>query len=257
MNVFFIFSKILTVILFPLPLCILLALFIILFKIKGSRNKFLAFIPIGLLWLAASFPVCQTLISSLEKEFPPTLVKETPRADAIVVLGGMINTLTPFPDRVETLGSGERLTDSILLHKAGKAEYVLFTGGSGLLFEQEIKESGFAKKFLIDFGVPENKILLESESRNTFENAIYTKKILEEKKIERIILVTSAFHMKRSLAIFQKLGIEAFPFPTDYRSLRMELNWETLIPSTGALETTTIAIKEWIGIYMYKWKGYI
>ncbi|HMV43666.1 MAG TPA: YdcF family protein [Leptospiraceae bacterium] len=257
MNVFFFFSKILTVILFPLPLCILLGLLIVLFKIKGGRNKFLSFLPIGLLWFAASFPVCQSLITSLEKEFPPIKVKDAPRADAIVVLGGMINTLSPFPDRVEILGSGERLTDAILLHKAGKAEYVLFTGGSGLLFDQEVKEAGFAKKFLIDFGIPENKILLESESRNTFENALYTKKILEEKKIERIILVTSAFHMKRSIAIFQKLGIEAYPFPTDYRSLRMDLNWEIIIPATGALETTTIAIKEWMGILMYQWKGYM
>ena len=257
MSLFFFFSKILTIFLFPLPLCILFALFLILFKIKGAKNKFLSFLPIGLLYLASSFPVCQFLISSLEKNFPPTAIENTPKADVIVVLGGMINTLSAYPERVELLSSGDRLTDSILLYKAGRAEQILFTGGSGILFEQEIKEAGFAKKFLTDFGVPENKILIESESRNTFENALYTKKILEEKKMNRIILVTSAFHMKRSVAIFKKLGLEVIPFPTDYRALNMGLNFDAFVPSTGALDTTTLAIKEWIGIIAYEWKGYM
>ncbi len=257
MTTFFYLSKFLTVFLFPLPICILLALFLILFKIKGFRNKFLASIPIGLLWLASSFPICQSLVSSLEKDFPPTPISEMPKADAIVVLGGMINTVSQFPERIELTGSADRLTDSILLYKAGKGNYLLFTGGSGIIFEQESKEATFAKQFLLSFGIPEDKILLESESRNTFENGLYSKKILDDKQLKRIILVTSAFHMKRSVAIFKKLGIDVIPFPTDYRSLKTGMNWETFVPSTGALDTTTISIKEWIGIFAYEWKGFM
>lgn len=257
MNLFFFFSKILTVFLFPLPLCIVLGVFLVLFKIKGSKNKFFAFLPIGLIWLAASFPVCDFLVSSLEKDFPPVPIENVEQADAIVVLGGMINTVSKFSNRVELTGSADRLTDSILLWKAGKAKYILFTGGSGILFEQELKEASFAENFLLDFGIPKSQILLESESRNTFENGLYTKKILEEKKLKRIILVTSAFHMKRSVAIFKKLGIDAIPFPTDYRTLRTGFNWETFVPSTGALDTTTFSLKEWMGIFVYEWKGYM
>lgn len=257
MTIFFFLSKILTVILFPLPCCILLGTFIVIFKIKGFKNKFLSFLPIGLLWLASSFPICQTLITNLEKDYPPITVNNAPTADVIVILGGMINTLTPHQSRVELLGSADRLTDAILLYKAGKANYILYSGGSGLLFEPETKEAPLAKKFLLSFGIPEDKILLESESRNTFENGFNTKKILEEKKLKRIILITSAFHMKRAYSIFQKLGIETFPFTTDYRALRPVFNWETFIPSTGALETTTISLKEWIGIFVYQWKGYM
>lgn len=257
MNLFFFFSKILTVFLFPLPLCIVLGIFLVLFKIKGAKNKFFAFLPIGLIWLAASFPVCDSLVSSLEKDFPPVPIENVEQADAIVVLGGMINTVSKFSNRVELTGSADRLTDSILLWKAGKAKYILFTGGSGILFEQELKEASFAEKFLLDFGIPQSQILLESESRNTFENGLYTKKILEEKKLKRIILVTSAFHMKRSVAIFKKLGIDVIPFPTDYRTLRTGFNWETFVPSTGALDTTTFSLKEWIGILAYEWKGYM
>ncbi len=257
MTVFFYLSKFLTIFLFPLPFCILLSLFLISFKIKGFKNKVLAFLPVGLLWLASSFPVCQSLVSSLEKEFPPVQIEKLEQADAIVVLGGMINTVSQFPERVELTGSADRLTDSILLFKAGKGKYVLFTGGSGIVFEQESKEASFAKQFLVSFGIPEEKILLESESRNTFENGLYSKKILEEKKLNRIILVTSAFHMKRSVTIFRKLGMEVIPFPTDYRSLKTGMNWETFVPSTGALDTTTLSIKEWIGIFAYEWQGYM
>ena len=257
MNLFFFFSKILTVFLFPLPLGITLGIYLVLFKIKGAKNKFLAFLPIGLIWLAASFPVCESLVSSLEKHYPPLPIENVEQADTIVVLGGMINTVSRFSNRVELTGSADRLTDAILLWKAGKAKYILFTGGSGILFEQEAKEATFAKQFLVSLGIPESQILLESESRNTFENGIYTKKILEEKKLNRIILVTSAFHMKRSVGIFQKLGMNVIPFPTDYRSLRTGFNWETFVPSTGALDTTTISLKEWIGIFVYEWKGYM
>ena len=75
--------------------------------------------------------------------------------------------------------------------------------------------------------------------------------------MNRIILVTSAFHMKRSVAIFKKLGLEVIPFPTDYRALNMGMNFDAFVPSTGALDTTTLAIKEWIGIIAYEWKGYM
>ncbi len=257
MNIFFYLSKFLTVFLFPLPLCIMLGIYLVLFKIKGAKNKFLAFLPIGLLWLAASFPICDFLVRSLEKDYPPIPISQVTKADAIVVLGGMINTVSQFPDRVELTGSADRLTDSILLFKENKANYLLFTGGSGIVFEQESKEATFAKTFFLSFGIPEDKLLLESESRNTFENGLYSKKILDEKKLKRIILVTSAFHMKRSVAIFEKLGLEVIPFPTDYRSLKIGINWETIVPSTGAIDTTTLAIKEWIGILVYQWKGYM
>ena len=99
MNLFFFFSKILTVFLFPLPLGITLGIYLVLFKIKGAKNKFLAFLPIGLIWLAASFPVCESLVSSLEKHYPPLPIENVEQADTIVVLGGMINLYQKNPRR--------------------------------------------------------------------------------------------------------------------------------------------------------------
>lgn len=212
--------------------------------------------PIALLCFFSSFPVSQKLIFDLENEYPPTLVESLPKVDAIVVLGGMINPI-PHYEKVELLSSADRLTDAVILWKNQKADFIIFTGGSGILFQEDAIEAEYAQKFLISLNVPKEKIILESKSRNTFENAFYVSKILEEKKWKKILLITSAFHMKRALGCFQKFGIEVIPYPTDYRALRKVLNWDTFLPSVGALETSTIAIKEWLGIIAYYWSGYL
>ena len=255
-SVFFFFSKILTVFLFPLPLVILLSI-LFFFKIRGLRNKLLAFFPILVLWISSSFPVCQYLIRTLEDPFPPIEIKSVPRSDIIVIPCGMINNLTRFGNRIELMNSVERLTDSILLFKEKKAPWILTTGGSGILFYQQNPEAELAKKFLVQMGIPGEKILTEIESRNTAENVIKTATILREKKMRTVILVTSAFHMKRTLALFKNQGFEVTAFPTDYRALQNIISWEAIVPSVGALDTTTIALKEWIGIIIYRLNGYI
>lgn len=193
----------------------------------------------------------------MENPYPPISHSQVKKVDAIVVLGGMINNLSLYNNRIELGDSADRLTDAILLYKKNKAAKIIITGGSGILFYQKNPESFQAKKFLMAMGIAEESILIETESRNTAENAIYTAKILNQKQWKKIILITSAFHMKRSEALFRKQGLAVLPFPTDYRSLKPEFSWDALIPSTGALDTSTIAIKEWMGIIAYKIKGYL
>ncbi|MDX1958541.1 MAG: YdcF family protein [Leptospiraceae bacterium] len=247
---FFFFSKILTIFIFPLPFCILLGVILSL-TIKGKR-KIVYLTPFMLLWLASSFPVSQFLARSLESEFPPIEIETLDSADVIVVLGGMINPMSYHETRVELLSSAERLTDTIRIYNLKKSNKILFTGGSGILFHDEVNEADYAKKFLIQMGVREEDIILEKQSRNTKENASLSKPILEKIGAKKIILITSAFHMKRSKEIFDKLGLEVKFFPTDYRALKTHLNWDTAIPSVGSLETTTICLKEWIGIIAYR-----
>ncbi|MCE9499822.1 MAG: YdcF family protein, partial [Leptospira sp.] len=148
-------------------------------------------------------------------------------------------------------------TDSMLLFKEKKADWILITGGSGILFHQRNPEAEIAKKFLVQMGIPAQKILTESVSRNTAENVLKSSAILREKKMKTIILVTSAFHMKRTMALFKSQDFEITPFPTDYRALEPVMSWEAIVPSVGALDTTTTALKEWVGIFMYRLNGYI
>lgn len=255
LSMFFFFSKVLTIFLFPLPLAILLGIFITIFFVK--KNKILYLSPFLLLWFFSSFPVCQFLIENLEKNYPPITIKDVKKSDAIVVLTGMINILSIHEERVELMNAVDRLTDAILLFKNQKSDTIIVSGGSGILFYQKKSEAELAKKFLIQNGIPDERIITETKSRNTAENAIYTAQILKKLKKSNVLLVTSAFHLRRAEASFKKQGIQTTPFPTDYRSLKFQWNWDILIPSVGALSTSTIAIKEWIGILAYKWKGYI
>ncbi|MEM4271303.1 MAG: YdcF family protein [Candidatus Pacearchaeota archaeon] len=252
---FFFFSKILTLFFFPLPLVILLGI-VFSFFVQGWKNKVLLLTPVLLLWFFSSFPVSQKLISDLEFEYPPVSIETLPKVDAIVVLGGMVNPLSYY-EKPELLSSADRLTDTVVLWRKKKSGNILFTGGSGILFQEDAIESKHAFQILTSLGIPKDKIILESKSKNTYENALYVSKILKEQNWKKIILITSAFHMKRASLCFQKLGIEVIPYPTDYRTLKREINWDTLVPSVGALETSTIAIKEWIGLVVYTWSGYI
>jgi len=178
-----------------------------------------------------------------------------PKSDVIVVLGGMIQTISVNPGRPELTESADRLVDAVRLYKLGKAKKILFTGGSGLLFESRYKEADLAKGLLLDLGVKEEDLWIESNSRNTWENAKESKIILEEKQTKSILLVTSAFHMKRSLGCFSKMNLQIFAYPTDYRGLSKESSaFDLWVPSPGFLELSTLALKEWVGIFVYSWK---
>ena len=117
------------------------------------------------------------------------------------------------------------------------------------------------------FGVPTEALWLESESRNTYENALYSAEILEEQGIEEIVLVTSAFHMPRSVAIFERQGFTVIPAPSDFTATESdwaqwrEGNWQvrllSMLPQAGHLEDTTKVMKEYIGIVIYRMRGWL
>ncbi|WP_246843725.1 YdcF family protein [Leptospira biflexa] len=254
---FFILSKVLTIFLYPLPVFFLLC-FYLLFRIKSGKTKFLFFIICLFLYLASSSFIANRLVTELEKEYPPISLQATPKVDVAIVLGGMIQTISSVKARPELTDSADRITDAIRLYKAGKVKKILFTGGSGLLLSDTYREADLAKSLFIDLGVKEEDIILENNSRNTYENAVETKKILMEKNFQSFLLITSAFHMKRSLGCFQKQNLNVFPFPTDYRSFNTDSGaFELYLPSAGYLDLTTISIKEWVGYFVYRTKSYL
>ncbi|TGL22402.1 YdcF family protein [Leptospira yanagawae] len=256
-SLFFILSKVLTIFLYPLPVFFLLCFFL-LFRIKSGKTKFLFFLLFFFLYLSSSSFVANALVSGLEKDFPPISIEEAPKADVAIVLGGMIQTISSVKARPELTDSADRITDAIRLYHAGKVKKILFTGGSGLLLSDEFREANLAKSLLIDLGVKETDIILENKSRNTYENAVETNKIIQEKKFQSYILVTSAFHMKRAAGCFQKQNLEVKLFPTDYRSFQMDSGaFELYVPSAGYLDTTTFALKEWVGYFVYRAKSYL
>lgn len=157
-------------------------------------------------------------------------------------------------------GSVNRLTQTVELYKLGRIKKILISGGSAYIFEKNIPESENTKRFLMRLGIPEADILIEIKSRNTYENALYSKEFLQangmEKK-QRLLLITSAFHIFRAEKCFKKVGLEVTSFGVDFRAGSLTFHPEYFIPSSSAIETWQLLIKEWVGIVVYRMRGYI
>lgn len=253
-DVFFVLSKTLGVLVQPLPLILILSCIVSLFIGKKLIEKIILIAPIFLLWLLSSFQISNFLINYLENEYPPIEIKDLGFHKVTVVLGGSINNLTKYTNQIELNSSAERLFSALNLYNNKKTEIILFTGGSGALFYNSLTESDLAKKFFFELGVNPNNLVFENESRNTKENAKFTKEILDKNKLnQKVILITSAFHMGRSVEIFKKYGIEVTPFPCDFRAIHPNVPiYHKWVPNTSALENSSIAIKEYIGRIIYK-----
>jgi uncharacterized SAM-binding protein YcdF (DUF218 family) len=150
--------------------------------------------------------------------------------------------------------SADRFFQTLQLYRQGMVEHILLTGGNGSLLKNNFNEANWAKEQLLKSEIPAQAILIDSNSRNTFENAEFSKKILDSVKLQPpYVLVTSAFHMRRASWIFKKLGINVIPFATtDIVEKRGNDAFTDLLPNIHTMNTWPFYIKEVIGLYVYK-----
>lgn len=176
-----------------------------------------------------------------------------------VVLCGVTNTRLEPKDRVHFQKGADRIIHAVQLYKEGKIKKILISGGSGSLLHPEESESSDLNQFALMTGVKKRDIILDNKSRNTHENALFSSKILTEKKINgKVLLITSAFHMKRAQACFKKQHVKFDVFSTDLYTGEMEYTpIDLFVPNVDAIKTWTILIKEWLGMIAYKVAGYI
>jgi uncharacterized SAM-binding protein YcdF (DUF218 family) len=145
-------------------------------------------------------------------------------------------------------GSADRFIQGLKLLTTGKVSHILISGGSGNLIHNKFKESDWVKTQLIQFKVPDSCILIENRSRNTIENAAFSKQLLKDNHLQPpYILVTSAFHMRRSLGIFKKSQLEVIPYPCNYMTGIGNASLNDLIPDAAVLGGWDFYIKEVIG----------
>lgn len=261
---FLFFSKLLPIFIYPLGLTCLLLLVALFLIWKRPR---LAIIPVllGLVILlgASNSWVSNWLVQSLEFQ---NLPGEIPNAEAIVVLGGATKPQSPPRPWVEVSEEGDRVLYGAKLFRDRKAPLLILSGGRIHWKGGGPPESADMAELVEGMGVPASAILQDPTSLNTRENAVNVKQIMESRKIQKILLVTSAMHMPRSLMIFKKLGIDAIPAPTDFLSSLQdssELGGSTeavilnLLPDADRLLRTTRAIKEYIGIAIYWLRGWV
>lgn len=210
-----------------------------------------------LLWGVSMPVVAHWLQASLESRYPPRPVTAAPTADAIVVLGGAVGA--PLPPRVypDLGGAADRVWHAARLYEAGKAPVVVASGGTLPWKEQAFREAPLMKQLLTDWGVPPDSILTESNSANTYQNAVNTAALLKEQGLDRVLLVTSALHMRRALATFRSAGVAARPAATDYHAVSGPTTLLDWAPSAGALQGSTATIREYAGYVVYWWRGWI
>jgi uncharacterized SAM-binding protein YcdF (DUF218 family) len=185
--------------------------------------------------------------------------EQAPSASAIVLLGDGVAPGMPPRNWADLYDSADRIVHASRLFRAGKAPLVVAAGGSGWRSAAAQKPADAMADLLVEWGVPRDAILLERESRTTYENAIYTRKLLEARGIDGpVLLVTSAAHMWRSMAVFESAGMRAIPAATDYEPAGIDLGDPRIwLPDVDALQDANGAIKEYLGVLVYRLRGQI
>lgn len=253
---FFIISKILAFLFTPIVWIATFLLIGLFSKNSKRKKKALLAAIVMFLFFSNSF-----LFDEAVRLWEVPAIKESQLNspyDAGIVLGGMIR-LDEQNDRLQFSRRNDRLMQAVSLYKKGHINKIFFTSGSGSLAYPDIKEAPLARRFLLEIGIPESDIVLESASNNTYENALFSKPVLQNYFPEgKFLLITSASHMRRSLGCFYKQGITATPFSTDrYSGPRKFIFDHAFIPNAESLFNWDSLIHEMLGCVIYKIAGYI
>lgn len=247
-------EKLLTALALPPAGPILLALVGLMLAWRDWRfGKTIVVLALAALWVLSMPVVSDALKYSLERRFPPLAMEEVPNADAIVALGGGIqpaSSRNPYPD----LGAAsDRYWHAWRLWRAGKAPEIVVSGGAMPWLDARSTEAEAAVRFLADLGVPANRILLESSSLDTSQNAQMTESVLRTRGARKALLVTSALHMRRALARFEQIpGIEFIPVATDHEVAADPAGLIRWLPDTDALDGSRRAMKEYLGYWVQR-----
>lgn len=210
-----------------------------------------------LLWAASTPWVANRLLATLEDQYPALRVDDYPASDAVIVLGGAISPATarnPYPD----LGSAsDRVLHALRIWRAGKAKVIVIAGGQVFDPNAANTEAAAIRDLLVSWGIDPAAIIIEERSRNTHENAVLSAPLLAARGLRSALLVTSASHMPRALAAFRMAGVNVLPAATDYGTTGdlppLPLS---VLPDASSLDASTRAMREWLGLLVYRLRGW-
>lgn len=255
---FFYSGKVATYVFGPLGIVLILLLAALLLYRRPRLGRAVLAAAMLILWALSTQVVSQWLLRGLENQVPGYSLENAPREPAIVVLGGFMRTPSAAHTKGDFTDAMDRLLHGFRLYRAGKAPLILISGGDVPMFGIGTQtEAEAARTVLEEWGVPESAILIETRSKNTAENGSFSRELLASRGIHRALLVTSAMHMPRALAAFRKAGLEVIPAPTDYQTgwPQPDLPFR-LLPDSEALHESTEALREYIGLYVYRLRGW-
>ncbi|MEA2876590.1 MAG: hypothetical protein QOF14_1786 [Hyphomicrobiales bacterium] len=250
---FFVAAKVFGFFALPSNLLISLGLLgIVLMATRFARaGRRLAMTSLLLIAIAGWSPLGNAIILPLEERFPPwDASRGVPTG--IIALGGAIDTVvSPARGEVALNEAAERLTTMAELVRRYPEAHIVFSGGSGRLIYDGATEAEFAVRLFESFGIAKSRIILESKSRDTDENARFTKELLLPKPGERWLLVTSAHHIPRSVGVFRAAGFPVEAYPVDYRTRGAADLLRPFSNVGDGLRRTDTAAREWVGLVVY------
>ncbi|MGE0629782.1 MAG: YdcF family protein [Hyphomicrobiaceae bacterium] len=249
----FYISKLATVLLWPSTLILItLCAGALLLALNRARcmARFLVLAGVGLLLAAGVLPVGGVLLLPLESRFARGAIP--PDAAGIIILGGFeIPRVTRERGQLAVNEAADRLTEGVMLARLLPNARVFFSGGDAVLLRHRAGAETSIARALELLGIERKRLVLEGTARNTYENAVRLKPLLHAKPGQKFLLVTSAYHMPRSIGVFRAQGIDVVPWPVDYRArpaLALSLELDAL---PAGLQRSDVAVKEWIGLVGY------
>jgi uncharacterized SAM-binding protein YcdF (DUF218 family) len=203
--------------------------------------------------LIALFPVGEWLLYPLESRYPVN--PELSQVDGIIVLGGAEDPMrTQLWNQITVGEAAERDLVFMALARQHPDASLIFTGGAGSMVNQQYKAADAAMRIFSEQGMDLSRITFESESRNTWESAVLSKNLVQPEKDEKWVLITTGWHMPRSIGIFCKADWRVIPYPVDFWTTPgylLRVDWDF----TNHLRNLVTGVKEWIGIVSYRMVG--
>ncbi|MCJ7694487.1 MAG: YdcF family protein [Anaerolineaceae bacterium] len=260
-------SKLLPLLVYPLGLSfIILIIAMSLHNKKPRASVWMVAVVFILICLAGNRIISASLARSLESRYQPS--GQIPAAPVIVLLGGGTES-GDFPRPTTEINSaGDRVLYAAWLYRLQAAPNILLSGGN--LEFSEARESTPAQdmaNILALLYIPPEVLWFQELSQNTYEDAFFSAEILRSKGISEIILVTSAMHMPRAVAVFEKQGLKVIPAPTDFTitekgwkdltSFKAKQIFINLLPNASSLSLTTNVLKEYLGMLVYRMHGWM
>jgi uncharacterized SAM-binding protein YcdF (DUF218 family) len=250
---FFVLSKTIGYLLLPTNLLIGIGLVgaILMFTRFASLGRKLVIAAVLLLVICGLSPLGKILLYPLEQRFP-SWDAASGAPDGIIVLGGSIEAdLSAVHNTPVVRGAPDRIIAAAALAKRYPNARVLFSGGGANLISNDAREADFAGAIFEGLGVDKSRLIMERGSRNTQENAQFSKALVSPKDGECWLLVTSAFHMPRSVGLFRKAGFDVQPYPVDWRVGGRDDLFSFSNVAVDGLGRTDLAVREWIGLITY------
>lgn len=254
---YFLLSKTLWLIFAPssfLVICLCLAMVLALWGRLRAASMIGGLAAVILAALSFS-PVAERVAASLEGRFPAYRDDGRP-ITGVIVLGGGLNLASSVTQTRLVLGAaGDRLVAMADLARRYPEAKIIFTGGSGYLAGSSESEADLIERHLTTLGIAPGRVLFERASRNTYENAMMTKALVQPAAGEHWLLVTSAFHMPRAMALFRAAGFELEAYPVDWRTAPYFGGMFGDDPASSRLRLFDLATREWIGLFASRLMG--